>query len=123
MDQSGRFGVTGTAGQRSHSLNLPAQGGRTMRKSLLLAASIAAVFVLASVDRSAEARGERGATMAKPKAGKASKAAPRRAAAPKKKAASRGFLPRKAGTKGPGQCGTFMYWKGGKCMDARLPKK
>lgn len=92
-----------------------------MRKSLLLAASMASIFALASVDRSAVAQGQPGAATAKPKAAKAS---PRRAAAaPKKKTAARGFLPRKAGAKGPGQCGTFMYWKGGKCVDARLPKK
>jgi hypothetical protein len=94
-----------------------------MRKSLLLlAASIATAFVLVSIDRSAVAQGQPGATMGQPKGGKASKATPRRAAGPKKKAA-RGFLPRKAGAKGPGQCGTYMYWKGGKCVDARLPKK
>ena len=59
--------------------------------------------------------------MAEPKPAKAS---PRRtAAAPKRKPAARGFLPRTAGKKGPGQCGTFMYWKGGKCVDARDKKK
>jgi hypothetical protein len=93
-----------------------------MRKSLLLAASIATVFVLASVDRSAEARGERGARYSTAKPKMAKKTVRRTAAAPRRKTA-RGFLPRKAGAKGPGQCGTFMYWKGGKCMDARLPKK
>lgn len=25
--------------------------------------------------------------------------------------------------KGPGSCGTYMYWKAGKCNDARAPKK
>jgi hypothetical protein len=55
---------------------------------------------------------------------KAAKAAPRKAiAAPKKKMAARGFLPSKAGKKGPGQCGKYMYWKGGKCIDARAPAK
>jgi hypothetical protein len=59
---------------------------------------------------------------APPKAAK--KAPPRRAAtAPKKKAAARGFLPSKAGAKGPGRCGTYMFWKGGKCVDARAPSK
>lgn len=24
------------------------------------------------------------------------------------------------GKKGPGMCGTFMYWKAGKCVDARV---
>jgi hypothetical protein len=95
-----------------------------MRTSYLLAASIAALFALASVDRSAQAQGEPGAksSTAKPKA---AKAAPRRtAAAPKKKAAAKGYLPRTAGAKGPGRCGTMMYWKGGKCVDARAtPKK
>lgn len=99
-----------------------------MRTSLLLAASIASMFTLASIDRSADAQmlmqtqmqpGAKSPT-AKPKA---ARPAPRRAAAPKKKTAARGFLPRKAGAKGPGQCGTYMYWKGGKCVDARSPKK
>ena len=95
-----------------------------MRKSLLLAASIATVFVLANVNRSAVAQGQPSAATAKPKAAKkAAKAAPRRAAAEPgtKKAAARGYLPR--GAKGPGRCGTHMYWKGGKCVDARLPRK
>jgi hypothetical protein len=91
-----------------------------MRKSLLLAASLATVFAFASVDRSAVAQGQPGATTAKPKA---AKPAPRRAAAtPKRGTAKRGFLPRKAGAKGPGRCGTNMFWKGGKCVDARAPK-
>ena len=95
-----------------------------MRKSLLLAASIATLFVLANVNRPAVAQDQPGAATAKPKAAKkAAKAAPRRAAAKAKtkKAAAKGYLPR--GAKGPGRCGTFMYWKGGKCVDARLPKK
>jgi hypothetical protein len=95
-----------------------------MRTSLLLAASIAAVFTLASVPQSADAQGEPGmkSPAAKSTAGKAT---PRRsAAAPKKKAAAgRGFLPRAAGAKGPGRCGTYMYWKDGRCVDTRLPKK
>jgi hypothetical protein len=44
-------------------------------------------------------------------------------AAPKKKPAARGFLPGKTAKKGPGQCGTYMFWKGGKCVDARAPSK
>jgi hypothetical protein len=84
-----------------------------MRKSLLLAASLATIFVLANVDRSAEARGQPRATTAKPKAAKAT---PRRVAAgPRSK--------KTASAKGPGRCGTYMYWKGGKCIDARLPPK
>lgn len=98
-----------------------------MRTSLLLAASITSMFTLASIDRSADAQmlmqtqmqpGAKSST-AKPKA---ARPAPRRAAAPKKKTGARGFLPGK-GAKGPGRCGTYMYWKGGKCLDARLPKK
>jgi hypothetical protein len=92
-----------------------------MRTSLLLAASIATLFAFASLDRAAVAQGQPGAkSTAKPTA--ATKAAPRRTAARKRTKAS-GFLPGKAARKGPGQCGTFMYWKGGKCVDARLPKK
>jgi hypothetical protein len=94
-----------------------------MRTSFLLAASIASIFTLASIDRSAVAQMQPGpmSSTAKPKAAKAS---PRRTAAkPKRKAAARGFLPGKAGGKGPGRCGTMMYWKGGKCVDARTGKK
>jgi len=101
-------------------------GMKAMRKSLMLAASIATLFVLANVNRPAVAQDQPGAatSTAKPKAAKkAAKAAPRRAAAKArtKKAAAKGYLPR--GAKGPGRCGTFMYWKGGKCVDARLPSK
>jgi hypothetical protein len=83
-----------------------------MRTSLILAASIATILVLASVDRAAEAQSQPGAKSSTAKA-KAAKAKPKAA----KAGARRGFLP---GAKGPGQCGTFMYWKSGKCVDARV---
>ena len=88
-----------------------------MRTSILLAAATATTLVLASVGPSAMAQGMGGPMMSPP---------PKKAEkAPTKKPAARGFLPRKAGAKGPGQCGTNMYWKGGKCLDARTtpPKK
>lgn len=98
-----------------------------MRTSLLVAASIATLFAFASLDRTAVAQGQPGAptqpgakSTAKPKA--AAKAAPRRTAT-RQRTKARGFLPGKTASKGPGQCGTFMYWKGGKCVDTRLPKK
>jgi hypothetical protein len=84
-----------------------------MRTSFLLAASIAGIFALVGIERSAVAQMQPMSPMAESKAPKA---------APKKKPAGRGFLPRKGG-KGPGQCGTYMYWKGGKCVDARTGKK
>jgi len=40
----------------------------------------------------------------------------------KKKAAKRSKGKRKAGSKGKSSCGTFMYRKGGKCLDARNKK-
>ena len=96
-----------------------------MRTSFLLAASIAGVFTLASIDRSAEAQmqtpmqpGAKSPT-AKPKAAKAGQR--RSAAAPKRKTAARGFLPR-AGGKGPGQRGPMKYWKGARCVDAGASK-
>ena len=96
-----------------------------MRTSFLLAASIAGMFTLASFDRSAEAQMQAPmqpaakSPTAKPKA----KAGQRRSAVtPRGKTAARGFLPR-AGSKGPGRCGPMMYWKGGRCVDARGPKK
>jgi hypothetical protein len=96
-----------------------------MRTSILLAAATATTLVLASVGPSAIAQGGSmgGPTMSSPSP-KAKKASPRRAAAaPKKKAVAKGFLPSKAGKKGPGRCGTYMFWKGGKCVDARAPSK
>ena len=39
-----------------------------------------------------------------------------------KKAAKRSKGKRKAGSKGKSSCGTFMYRKGGKCVDARNKK-
>jgi len=92
-----------------------------MRLSILLAAATATTLVVASVGPAAQA--QMGGTMGIPTMSspppKVTKAPPRRAsAAPKKKTAARGFLPSK-GKKGPGQCGTYMYWKGGKCVDAR----
>ncbi len=97
-----------------------------MRTSILLAAAAATALVLASVGPSAVAQGMGGTTMSSKKAAPkaAKKAAPRKAAAaPRKKTAARGFLPGKAAKKGPGQCGTYMFWKGGKCVDARAPSK
>ena len=71
-----------------------------MRTSFLLAASIAGVLTLASIDRSAEAQMQ---TPMQPGA-KSPTAKPK-------------------GGKGPGQCGPMMYWKGGRCVDARSTKK
>lgn len=92
-----------------------------MRTSMLLAAATATAFVLASAGPSAMAQGgPMGGPMMSSPPPKAAKAAPRRTgAAPRRKTAARGFLPRSAGAKGPGRCGTNMYWKGGKCVDAR----
>jgi hypothetical protein len=90
-----------------------------MRTSILLAAATATTLVLASVGPAAVAQSMGGPMMSSPPP-KAAKPAPRKAAtAPRKKTAARGFLPRAAGAKGPGRCGTHMYWKGGKCVDAR----
>ena len=98
-----------------------------MHKSILIAASLATVLVLATAHRAVEAQSEPGpaSSAAKPKAAKTK--APRtattrgkRTATKGTKSAARGYLP---GRKGPGQCGTYMFWKGGKCVDTRLPKK
>ncbi len=83
-----------------------------MRTGILLAAATAATLVLASAGPSAVAQSMGGPMMSSPPP-KAAKAAPM------KKPTARGFLPRTAGAKGPGRCGTHMYWKGGKCVDAR----
>jgi hypothetical protein len=86
-----------------------------MRTSILLAAATATTLVLASIGPSAVAQGMGGGPMM-------SSPPPAAKAVPKKKSPARGYLPR-AGAKGPGRCGTHMYWKAGKCHDARLPKK
>jgi hypothetical protein len=90
-----------------------------MRISIPLAAAVAAIVVLASVSPSAEAQ-----SMSGPMMGPMMYYSPSKAAkAPPRRPAARGSLARAAGRKGPGSCGTYMYWKGGKCLDARLPKK
>jgi hypothetical protein len=92
-----------------------------MRTSILLAAATATTLVLLSVGPSAMAQSMGGPMMSSPPP-KATKAPARRGAvAPRKRPAARGYLPR--GGKGPGRCGTYMFWKGGKCVDARLPRK
>lgn len=80
-----------------------------MRTGFLLATSIAALGAIAYIQLPAEARGPGSgytATMAPP-----AKAKPRT-----KRTRVMGF---RAPAKGPGRCGTYMYWKGGKCNDAR----
>jgi hypothetical protein len=94
-----------------------------MRTSILFAA--AAVVTLALVGAGPPAEAQSGSKMfpaAPPHAATAHRYRYRAATAPKKKAAVRGYLPRSA-AKGPGRCGTHMYWKGGKCHDARAPSK
>jgi hypothetical protein len=85
-----------------------------MRTTILLAAATAATLVFASAGPSAVAQGMGGPMMSSPSPQKATKA-------PSK---GKGYLPRSAGgkgIKGPGRCGTNMYWKAGKCVDARTP--
>jgi hypothetical protein len=38
------------------------------------------------------------------------------------KTAVKGMTMRAPAKKGPGMCGTYMYWKTGKCLDARDKK-
>jgi hypothetical protein len=88
-----------------------------MRTGILLAAAAAVTLALAAAGPSAEAQG--GSTMYPMAPLQAAKSPPHRAVmAARRKAAARGYLPRSA-AKGPGRCGTHMYWKGGKCHDAR----
>ncbi len=92
-----------------------------MRMSIPLAAAIGAVVVLASASPSAEAQS---GSMSGPMMGPMMYSAPPKGAkAPPPRAAAKGYLPRTAGRKGPGGCGTYLYWKGGKCHDARSPSK
>jgi uncharacterized protein (DUF2147 family) len=55
-------------------------------------------------------------------AGKAAKAAKSAMPAKGTKTAVKGMTMKAVAKKGPGMCGTYMYWKGGKCMDARDKK-
>ena len=91
-------------------------------RMLMIAAAAAAGLLTVSVGGHSDAFAA-GAKAAKTaKAAKPAKAAKAKAvkvvkaakAAPKAKAAAK--------KKGPGTCGTYWYWKGNKCMDARLKR-
>jgi hypothetical protein len=91
-----------------------------MRTSILLPAAAAATLVLASVSPWAFAQG---GPMGGPMMGPKMEApAPKGAKSKRPLAKGRGYLPRASGGKGPGRCGTNMYWKAGKCVDARTSK-
>jgi hypothetical protein len=89
----------------------------TMR-SLLIAAAGALMFtiLLSGVPDEADARGSGKAARARTDAAMTAKTS-RRA----KK--SRRARTKVAAAKRPGSCGTYMYWKGGRCQDARDKKK
>jgi hypothetical protein len=91
------------------------RGGNPMRLGLLLLVAAALSATLFSPLPSADARGVR----SKHVAHKAD-AAPRRSSrlAPKSQVREA----RMTSAKQPGGCGTFMYWKDGKCNDARNKK-
>jgi len=94
---------------------------KNMRRSFLWTASIAAtVLALVSIGRSAEAYGDRGARYYyyTPRVVVAPGPVMRYRARPLARGRVAGF--RAPTAKGPGMCGTYMYWKGGKCNDARL---
>ena len=74
---------------------------RNMKRALIV---LSAALVMSAVGVADSHAG--GAT----KASKATKTA---------KTAVKGLTMRTAAAKGPGMCGTYMYWKGGKCLDAR----
>ena len=86
-----------------------------MRLGFLLLCVAALSATMFSPLPSADARGAR----SKHVAHKAD-AAPRRSSRAPGKSAVRGA--RMTSTKQPGSCGTFMYWKDGKCNDARNKK-
>ena len=86
-----------------------------MRLGLLLLCAVALSATMFSPLPLAEAKGAR----SKHVAHKAD-AGPRRSSRAPRKSAVRGA--RMTSAKQPGGCGTFMYWKDGKCNDARNKK-
>jgi hypothetical protein len=91
-----------------------------MRATLLALSAVALSVLSLSPIPEAYARGAssaRYATMDRAEAG------PRRAPRSGKSAAQRRGPPaRVASAKVPGGCGTYMYWKNGRCNDARNKK-
>ena len=85
---------------------------------LLFAVPFVALFTLTAVDRAAEARGDKGSTYSAGKV-KSAKLKSHRTAAKVSRTKVAGFV---ASAKVPGGCGTYMYWKDGKCNDARDKK-
>ena len=85
-----------------------------MRSSLVMLSAAALFAITLSPVPEADARGARSATTpAEP-----ADAGPRRKSG--KAGIRRGRAPaRMASAKSPGSCGTFMYWKEGRCNDAR----
>ena len=79
-----------------------------LKRALAIASAVLAISVTGSVGSHAAG------------AVKAAKAA--KPAMAKSKPAVKAKTMKASAKKGPGLCGTYMYWKGGKCMDARLKK-
>jgi hypothetical protein len=87
-----------------------------MHPGLLVLCATALATVMLSPLPSADARGARSAKydVSRYQAG------PRRSSRKARRAVS--AQPRIASAKRPGSCGTFMYWKDGRCNDARNKK-
>ena len=87
-----------------------------MRSSLVMLSAAALFAITLSPVPEADARGARSAKTPAERAD----AGPRRKSGKAKRGVRRGRAPaRMASAKSPGSCGTFMYWKDGRCNDAR----
>ena len=86
-------------------------------RSLLIAAAGALTFtmLLSTIPEEADARGSGKSARARTDAAMTAKTG-----RPAKK--SRRARTKVAAAKRPGSCGTYMYWKGGNCQDARNKK-
>jgi hypothetical protein len=87
-----------------------------MHPGLLVLSAAALAAVILSPLPSADARGARSAKYDASRY----QAGPRRTSRKARRAVS--AQPRIASAKRPGSCGTFMYWKDGRCNDARNKK-
>lgn len=102
---------------REHALIGLGNPRRTsMRSGLLLLSAAALSAIMLSPPPSADARGARSAKYDAYRAD----AGPRRSSRKARRAVTP--RPRMASAKRPGSCGTFMYWKDGRCNDARNKK-
>jgi hypothetical protein len=89
-----------------------------MRSSLLYLSVAALLVCSANAVPEAEARGGKGAKYE----GGGQLTSVKRVGAGQQRGARRDSMTKVKTTKRPASCGTYMYWKEGRCQDARLKK-